>query len=55
LYVAGLLNWSHEELFEATPNYWMKSFIMWLQANNSDAIHEPAKVKEVKIDQIPFF
>ncbi|WP_261809554.1 hypothetical protein [Levilactobacillus humaensis] len=55
MYVAGLLNWTQEEFLDATPNYWMKSYILWLQVNNPDAVQQPEQVKEVSIDQIPFF
>lgn len=41
-YVAvSLLHWDTAFfLYEATPNFWLKSYLFWLRSNNPEAVNE---------------
>ncbi|KRK38980.1 hypothetical protein FC07_GL002696 [Loigolactobacillus bifermentans DSM 20003] len=53
MYVATtLFHWTFEFLMDATPNLFMKNYVMWLRQNNPDAIEER---QEVFMDEVPFW
>ncbi|MFC6117339.1 hypothetical protein ACFPVV_01730 [Macrococcoides bohemicum] len=61
IYIAmSQLNWSWDFFwYSATPNLWLKQYLMFVKYNNPEAIDEKqssgTKVIEASIDECPLF
>lgn len=47
-----LLGWGMEVFWNATPNHFLKQFLMYLKYNNPDALKKEKKI--YTLDQTPF-
>lgn len=56
LYVAQqLLHWDFDFFYHrVTPAFWLQSYVVWLQANNPDAIDQTAGITYTP-DQVPLY
>lgn len=56
LYVAlTLLRWDYDFFLKATPNLWLKQWILWLKANNPEALDESGELPVMYMKDTPFF
>lgn len=51
----SVLGWTQVTFLNATPKFWLKEYIIWLKANNPDALDLSSEQQLYAADQVPLW